>query len=291
MIPSPAGLSPVRCHAPRFAAMRRDARRVRRPDGREAVDRMAITEQRLRLILSELQRHGRVGVNALSDGLGVSTETIRRDLKELEARGEARRVYGGAVVDRKTEQPFAERRRVQALQKARIGAAAAALVTEGMSIFVDTGTTTLAFAQHVVDRTDLRVHTNSIDVADALAHNPQAQVTVVGGTLVPMFKALFGPATLEAVARERFDLAVMSIGTLHPDHGFMDRGEDEATLRRLVRRRADRSVMLVDSSKFGRLGPIATFALGEIDVLVTDAPLKGGFADLLRDAKVQVILA
>lgn len=267
------------------------ARRTRSLDGGEAVDRMAITEQRLRLILAELQRHNRVSVNALADGLMVSTETIRRDLKELEARGEARRIYGGAVVDRKTEQPFAERRRVQAREKARIGAAAAGLVTDGMRIFVDTGTTTLAFVNQIVDRTDLHVHTNSIDVADALAHNPQAKVTVAGGTLVPMFKALFGPDTLRSIERDSYDLAIMSIGTVHADQGFMDRGEDEAELRRVARRRARRSVMLADSSKFGRLGRIATFALTDVDVLVTDAPPKGAFVDRFQGSKVRIILA
>jgi DeoR family glycerol-3-phosphate regulon repressor len=252
---------------------------------------MAITEQRLRLILSELQHHNRVSVNALSDSLAVSTETIRRDLKELEARGEARRVYGGAVLDRKVERPFVERRRVQAREKARIGAAAAALVEEGMTIFVDTGTTTLAFANQIAERSGIGVHTNSIDIADLLAHNPASTVTVVGGTLVPLFKALFGPDTLRAVARNSYDLAIMSIGTVHADHGFMDRGEDEAELRRVVRGRAKRTVMLADSSKFGRLGRITTFALTDVDVLVTDAPPKGAFAERLDGSRVQVILA
>ncbi len=252
---------------------------------------MAITERRLHLILSELKRDNRVSVNDLSASLAVSTETIRRDLKALEARGEARRVYGGAVLDRKTEQPFAERRRVQAREKARIGAAAAALVEDGMTIFVDTGTTTLAFARHLVSRPGVTVHTNSIDVADLLGRNPKADVHVTGGTLVPVFKSLFGPDTTRAVERNVYDLAVMSIGTVHAEHGFMDRGQDEADLRRVARGRAKRSLMLADGSKFGRLGRITTFALTEVDVLVTDAPLKGAFAEQLYPSRVEVLHA
>lgn len=252
---------------------------------------MAIIEQRLRLVLAELRRHTRVSVIDLAESLQVSTETIRRDLKELEARGEARRIYGGAVLEQKVEQPFQDRRRVQAREKARIGAAAAALVEPGMTIFVDTGTTTLAFAQHLVERDGFSVHTNSIDVAELLGRNQTADVTVTGGALVPMFKALFGPATLRAAETGSFDLAVMGIGTVDAEQGFMDRGSDEAELRRMLRQRAKRSVMLADSSKFGRQGRIATFGLTDVNVLVTDAPLRPPFAARLDASDVRVIVA
>ena len=114
---------------------------------------------------------------------------------------------------------------------------------------------------------------------------------MLGGKLVPLFKALFGPDTLLAAASRDYDLAIMGIGTVHADHGFMDRGEDEAELRRVVRGRAKRSVMLADSSKFGRLGQITTFALTDVSVLVTDAAPKGAFAERLDGSRVQVIVA
>lgn len=269
----------------------RDAAPKARGNGREAVRSMAITDGRLRLVLAELRRHARVSVNDLAASLDVSTETIRRDLKELEARGEARRIYGGAVLERKVEQPFEDRRRVQAREKARIGGAAAALVRPGMTLFVDTGTTTLAFAQHLVERDDIAVHTNSLAIADLLGRNPATNVTVTGGRLVPLFRSVFGDATLRAAASGSYDLAVMSIGTVNAEQGFMDRGDDEAELRRALRRRAARSVMLADSSKFGRPGRIPTLALTDVDVLVTDAPLKGRFAESLASSHVQVIVA
>ena len=107
---------------------------------------MSITEPRLQLILTELQRDGRVSVNELAGRLGISTETVRRDLRDLEMRGHARRVYGGAVIDqKKDDQPFDERARVGMREKARIATAALALVEDGMTVFIDTGTTTLAF--------------------------------------------------------------------------------------------------------------------------------------------------
>lgn len=282
----------ARCQPGSLAGMaRRGAAPKARANGREAVRPMAITDRRLRLVLAELERHARVSVNDLAASLDVSTETIRRDLKELETRGEARRVYGGAVLERKVEQPFEDRRRVQAREKARIGAAAAALVRPGTTVFVDTGTTTLAFAQHLAGREDIAVHTNSLAIADLLGRHPAANVTVTGGRLVPLFRSVFGDDTLQAAASGSYDLAVMSIGTVDAEQGFMDRGPDEAELRRVLRRRAAKSLMLVDSSKFGRPGRIATLGLTDVDVLVTDAPLKGGFAESLAASDVQVIIA
>jgi DeoR/GlpR family transcriptional regulator of sugar metabolism len=253
---------------------------------------MSITEQRLKLISAELQRDGRVSVNALAARLSISTETIRRDLKQLELRGEARRVYGGAVTDRRdADQPFADRLRVRAREKARIGAAVAPLIEDGMKIFVDTGTTTLAFARHLLGRPKVGIHTNSIDIAQLLCSDPDADVTVIGGTLRPLYKALFGPGAIKAVEERFFDLAIMGICTVHATHGFMDFGPDEALLRRATLAQSRRSIMLADSSKFGRLGSIKTFELTDVDVLVTDAPLPGDFAAQFQPSKVDVIYA
>jgi oligopeptide/dipeptide ABC transporter ATP-binding protein len=111
---------------------------------------MSFTEHRLELIRDLLRQKQRVHVKDLVDHLKVSHESIRRDLRELETQGFARRVYGGAVIDQQeSDQPFAERLRVGQREKARIGEAAAALVKDGMKIFVDEGTTALACLKHI----------------------------------------------------------------------------------------------------------------------------------------------
>ncbi|EWY38570.1 DeoR family transcriptional regulator [Skermanella stibiiresistens SB22] len=253
---------------------------------------MSIIEHRLQLILDELRREQRVTVRFLSEKFAISAETVRRDLKELEAGGHARRIYGGAVMDtQKGDRPFVERLRVNAREKARIGAIAASLVKDGMTIFVDTGTTTLAFAQHMIGRRNVRILTNSIDIAGAFYDDPQANIRVLGGRLTPHYKALFGPETVTSLREHFFDLAVMGIGTVHIEHGFMDRGEDEAVLRRAARAQAKRSIMLADGSKFGRLGSVHTFPLDQIDVLVTDIPLAPDFAERFSQSEVEVLNA
>ena len=185
---------------------------------------MAITEQRLRLILTELQRHNRVSVNALADSLTVSTETIRRDLKELEARGEARRVYGGAVVDRKTEQPFAERRRVQAPRegedrRGRGGARHrrnadlrrhrhdhAGLRQPGRRSHGPSG-------PHQLDRRRRRAGSQM-----RRPRSPSPGARSCRCSRRCSARTPCGPSNADT-----YDLAIMSIGTVHADHGFMDR--------------------------------------------------------------------
>ena len=177
---------------------------------------------------------GRVTVKDLATRLAISTETVRRDLRDLELRGHARRVYGGAVLDRReSDRPFDERVRVGAREKARIAEAALPLVEDGMTVFIDAGTTTLAFARKLLGRR-IRVHTNSIDIAALLAGDPQAQVTVLGGDMKPDYRALFGHRTLAVLREHIYDVAIMGIVTVHHAHGFMDLGEDEAVLRRFA---------------------------------------------------------
>lgn len=261
------------------------------PAARERAHAMGITERRLVLVLDALERDGRVSVKDLATRLAISTETVRRDLRDLELRGHARRIYGGAVIDRReSDRPFDERVRVGAREKARIAEAALPLVEDGMTVFLDAGTTTLAFARQLLGRR-IRVHTNSIDIAALLAGDSNAQVTVLGGDMKPDYRALFGHRTLAALREHVYDLAIMGIVTVHHEHGFMDLGEDEAVLRRVAVERTRRSVILADSSKFGRFGTIRTFGLDAVDTLVTNAPLSRDAARAFQHTQVDVIHA
>jgi DeoR family glycerol-3-phosphate regulon repressor len=253
---------------------------------------MSFTEHRLKLILDMLKQSQRVNVNALAEQLHVSPESIRRDLKELEARGYARRVYGGAVIDQhESDQPFGERVRVGAREKARIGEAAAALVEDGMKVFIDTGTTTLACLKHLEARKDVTIVSNSIAVAAHFFHRPEASVRVLGGRMRPEYQATYGHETIAALKEHFFDLAIIAISAVHAERGFMDFGEDEAVLRRIARAQASRSVIVADSSKFGRLGSIHTLGLDEIDAVVTNGVVAKEFSDQFSQANVDIIHA
>ncbi|EJK88369.1 DeoR/GlpR family DNA-binding transcription regulator [Rhizobium sp. AP16] len=253
---------------------------------------MSFTEHRLKVILDMLKQSQRVHVKDLADQLHVSQESIRRDLKELETRGYARRVYGGAVIDQQeSDQPFPERLRVSAREKARIGEAAAALVEDGMKVFIDTGTTTIACLKHLEARKDITVVSNSLAVASHFFSVPQASVRVLGGRLRPEYQATYGHETIAALKEHFFDLAIIAISAIHIERGFMDFGEDEAILRRIARTQAKRSVIVADSSKFGRLGSIHTLALNEIDAVVTSGVIAKEFSDHFNQSNVEIIHA
>lgn len=258
---------------------------------REGTSPMGITEQRQQLVLGELRRDGRVSVKDLAKRLGISTETARRDLRDLEMQGHLRRVYGGAVTDRKeADQPFDERMRVSPRDKARIAQAALPLIEDGMAIFVDTGTTTLALARLLAGRR-VRIFTNSVAIAALMAADPDADVEVFGGFLKPDYKGLYGHRTLQGIREHVYDLAIMGIVTVHLQHGFMDIGQEEAALRRAAVEQAGRSVILADTSKFGRLGSVRTFGFADIRTLVTNAPPPAEFAAAFQQSNVEVLHA
>jgi DeoR/GlpR family transcriptional regulator of sugar metabolism len=251
----------------------------------------AVTEpdQRLAHTLAELERLGRVSVQDLADHFQVSRETIRRDLKQLELLGQVRCIYGGAVKPRRdADEPIADRMRINAREKARIGAAAAALLDNDLKIFVDTGTTTLAFAKHLLGWPNVTVYTNSLDIVELLCRPGAPTVHVVGGRLDAKYRAFMGREAVDCVVGHFFDIAFVSIVAVDSRLGFMDLGEDEAVLRRTLRSHSRQCVMLADSSKFGRQGSICTYGFADVDVLITDAPLGPEFLPPLEEAQVKV---
>jgi DeoR family transcriptional regulator, glycerol-3-phosphate regulon repressor len=228
-----------------------------------------MAEHRYEEILRDLRRDGRVAVATLAAGLSVSEETVRRDLAELERRGLLRRVHGGAVQPRlDQEQPLIERGKHNTRNKARVGELAETLLTDGMSIFLDTGTTTLAFARRLIGK-NITVTTNSLDIALLLGQS-LPRVNLTPGTLRTKDNALVGYETISYVGRYFYDMAFMGIGGCDIALGWMDYEEHESTLRQAMRGRARRRVMLADFGKFDRQAYLKTFGLEEPLTVVCD---------------------
>lgn len=248
------------------------------------------TKYRQDEIRRQLAANGRIRVEAIAHALDVSTETIRRDLAQLEAEGLLRRIHGGAVpfhVDR--EPPLAERARVRGREKSALGAIAAEMVHDGMSIFIDAGSTQSACARHLADRSNLTVTTNSLDIAAGFSHSPGIRVRVAPGILRHSDNSTGGHDTISYVERFAFDLALVGIGACDAELGWMDFDEDEASLRRLALSRSNRLVVLADSSKFGRRAAVQTYPITQTLTLATDRPPPPPFSDLLPDSGVDVL--
>jgi len=251
---------------------------------------MSLEKVRHEHILIRLTSNKKVSVASLAEELGVSMETVRRDLKVMEDHGLLRRIHGGAVpVVGEQDRPLHERTRMAAREKSRIAGLSVPLLKAGMTVFLDTGTTTLALARELSRVAQLTVFTNSIDVALIVSQQNRHRVHVVSGALRSNDNALLGYDTLDAVRRYSFDIAFMGVAAIHRDAGLMDYEDHEAELRRVLVGQSRSSVVLADYSKFGKKARIHTLPLRAIDILVTNVKPNDHDAEALQKAEVELI--
>lgn len=227
---------------------------------------------RHRHILDLLQTHHRLTTDRFAVALGVSRETVRRDLIELERAGRLARVHGGAVPSAAPpEAAYCERTGLRQAQKQEIAQRAAALIQPGQACFLDAGSTTLALARALAPREGLHVITNSLEVATLLAQHSQHEVRLLGGRLETDVPATYGEQTVAEIGRLQVDWALVSPVGFDAVNGAMDYLWHEATVARAMLGRARSRVVLADSSKLGLASRIQICPAGEVDVLVTDS--------------------
>ncbi|MDB6453714.1 DeoR/GlpR family DNA-binding transcription regulator [Falsirhodobacter sp. 20TX0035] len=231
-------------------------------------DRMWRAE-RERLIAQRLDSRGRVSIAELVRDTGVSRETLRADLEALAATGRIRRVRGGAVVATGAEPAFEERMHHRTAEKLAIGRAAAALLPGGASVMIDAGSTTAALGRALVERPDLRIITNSLQIARDLA--PTHDVFLLGGVPDAPAQGLFGEMTLSQLRRFRADVAVISPVGVDPQVGLSNFKLPEAELARAMFAAAERRMALAQAEKLGHRSRDVIAPLSALDWLVTDA--------------------
>jgi DeoR family fructose operon transcriptional repressor len=217
-------------------------------------------------------RQGSVDVADLARRYSVTTETIRRDLSDMQAKNLLRRVHGGAVpLERMNHEPMVDARdTVNAEQKLRIAQAAVAEVPERGSAIIDSGTTGHRLAQvFPVDR-DVHVVTNSLISALTLTRRGLQNLTVIGGTVRTNRLAMVDETTAAALHDMAIDVLFISCDGLSFKHGLTTPYREERTVKRAMIESAQRVVALVDHSKFGNVQMFSFAQFDEIDVLVTD---------------------
>ena len=238
-----------------------------------AAVRELLGEERREAILRRLETEGKVRASELSDDLGVSLDTVRRDLAELAAAGLLRRVHGGALPPSSPGPPsFKERLPEDVAAKASIAAAAVPLVRPGDVVALSGGTTILEFARRLPDDLEATVVATSPDIAVALADHPRLTVDVVGGRLHPQARTVTGAEAVASLRDVRADVCVLSACSLHPVAGMTLRHREEAAVVRAMVEPAARVVSLTTATKLGSAGPYTVAALDRIDTLVTEAP-------------------
>lgn len=230
-----------------------------------------LAAERRQLIANLIRSQFTVHVQDLCARLGTSPSTIRRDLEQLEGEGVLKRTYGGAVaIGRDRVSGLASPDVVAVPEKVRIGAATAALIGEGETVFLGPGTTTLAVAQHIVDKRGVTVVTNALNVAAYLTAHSQLPVVLTGGQVERRETALQGHLAELTLRELRADRAIIGVAGIHVPDGVTGESLPGVRFLREAIELMPELVVVADYRKWGRVGPAFLAALEDIDVIVTD---------------------
>ena len=232
-----------------------------------------------------------IKVSDLSRQLGVSGETIRRDLDQLEREGAVRRIHGGAirVHGRAVEVPIQSRRERHAEEKRRIARVARDLVHDGETILIDASTSALELAKSLPPK-DVTVVTNSLTAVLELA-GLGCNVIATGGLLRRPSLSMVGPVALRTLEERHADTLFLSCRGLTVGEGVTDASDVEADLKRRMLRAAQRAILLADGSKLGRVGFCSICGVTDLHAVVTDRAAPPALVSELRALGVQVHLA
>lgn len=249
-------------------------------------------EERRERILRDLKLHAAIRVSHLAKSLGVTTETIRRDLDALGQSGILSRTYGGAALPPGQREPAVnERERTQVEERTRIGAHAAGLIPSGAVLMIDAGSTTLHFARHLASQVQgLTAITNCLPVAAALGVNRSIRVVLCPGDYLSQEGGVFGTHTVDFIRRFNVDVAVIGASGIDP-RGVTEALSEGVGVKQAMLDMARRRILLVDSGKFDtshleRLGP-----LDAITDVVTERAPRGPLAQAIRAAGVKLHVA
>lgn len=209
----------------------------------------------------------------LSEQLGVSLITIRRDLNHLASEGRLVRTYGGAapVGGHEVELSLTQRKLLHKGRKEAIARAAAAQILPGETIILDGGTTTAALAQQLRGRNDLRVITNSLEVWAALAGSSGIELVILGGHVRALSRSTLGPFSDFALRRLSAEKAFLGADGIVASRGICEASSEQIQLKELMMMQAEQVFVLVDSSKLGRSAQQAWAPMERPWTLVTDS--------------------
>ena len=232
--------------------------------------RALLAEERRERILDALRQAGKVTAVELSRALGVSDDTIRRDLDALAAAGLLRRVYGGALRPAPLNEDYAARQAEGTAAREAVAQAAAALIRPGQVVILDGGTTTLAVARRLPRDLKATVVTTSPPVAVALAGHPHVEVITVGGRLYRYPLVSVGARTVAALHEIRADLCVVGVLALHPEVGLSVLDHEEAAAKRAMIEVSADVVAPAPAAKLGTVAPFVVAPASALTHLVTE---------------------
>ncbi len=242
-------------------------------------------------IIARARRDGKVTVDGLVSELGVTPQTIRRDLAELTKSGQLERVHGGAVLPSGTVNiAYAERRQLHQHAKQEIARAVAARIPNDCALCLNIGTTTEAVAQELLTHTGLLVVTNNMHIAMILAANDAIEVVVTGGVLRASDGGLVGAQAARSMSEFRFDIGVIGCSALGGTGDILDYDLREVDVSQRVLAQSDQVILAADASKFDRKAPARIASLAQVDLFVTDGTVPDECTATCRAAGTEIVV-
>ncbi len=262
------------------------------PDGLNSLQPMFPALRRSQ-IMKLVQDRGSINISELTEIFGVSEMTIHRDLAKLQEVGTLEKTYGGVIAKSfmVLEPDFLARSRAFIAEKEAIGREAALLVNDGDSIFLDAGTTCLALARHLKNKRNINIFTTGIYQQVEFASNESATVFSTGGILSNRTSSYVGPHTVEFLSHIHIDKCFIGANSVDVVHGVTDPYPLEAEVKRCAAAAADRVVLLVDCTKFGKVSIFKSMDLSRVHLIITDRSCPSPYLEEIEKAGIHYILA
>jgi DeoR/GlpR family transcriptional regulator of sugar metabolism len=248
------------------------------------------SEERQTSILALLARQGRLSVAGIVEQFRVSEATARRDLETLAEQGKLQRVHGGALSIKQAppEAPLLQREQEQFFEKQRMGQAAAALVQEGETIFLGSGTTVLEVARNLRSRQNLTVITNSLPVMNTLSGLPGINLIALGGMMRSSEMSFIGHITEQALAEVRADKVIIGVHAISLENGLTNDYLPETMTDRAILKAGREVIVVADHTKINAVATAFLAPITSIQTLVTDQDAPADFLAALRQAGISV---
>lgn len=248
--------------------------------------------ERHQYILDKLKKEGTVNVLDLCEDLNVSSVTIRKDLKVLEDKNLLFRTHGGGTLSNPytSDRHVNEKEKIKAEEKMDIGAAAASLITPNDCIIIASGTTVLSLAKNIHPQGNLTVITAALNVATELNRHPEIEILLLGGILRKSSSSgtgMYAEKILEDFSCSKLFLGVDGIDM---EFGLTTTHVMEAQLNRKMIQAAQKTIVLADSSKFGKRGFGKICGLEDVEQVITDKGISAHMVEMLQGMGIEVTI-
>lgn len=248
-----------------------------------------LKEERQQTILSEVELHNRILITDIAETLDVSIDTIRRDVKELDAENKLRKVHGGAIslgfITNSTRN-----NNIYALeQKTKIAGKAIALLRDGSVIFMDGGTTCLEMARLIPPHIELTCFTLSLPVAMELSTKPNVTILFIGGQISKEAQISIGANAIHNLSEIRVDFSFIGTGYVDPFYGLTEFDWDIVQVKKAVIKSSKKTVLLSISEKLNSQHRYKTCDINAINTMITELDPENSLLNPFRNQDIRIL--